>query len=43
MSPADVKATFGDASIFKENRVVFNISGNKLRLVARVNYPYRVV
>jgi mRNA interferase HigB len=42
-SPADVKATYGDASILKESRVVFNISGNKFRLVARINYPYRVV
>jgi len=22
---------------------VFNIAGNKFRLVARINYPYRVV
>ncbi len=42
-SPADVKATYGDASILKESRVVFNIAGNKFRLVARINYPYRVV
>ena len=42
-TPADVKATFGDASILKDSRVVFNIAGNKFRLVARINYPYRVV
>lgn len=42
-SPADVKATYGDASILKNNRVVFNIAGNKFRLVARINYPYRIV
>jgi mRNA interferase HigB len=41
--PADVKATYGDASILKNSRVVFNIGGNRFRLVARINYPYRVI
>ena len=42
-SPADVKADFGNASILRDGRVVFNIAGNKYRLVAWINYPYRVV
>ncbi len=42
-SPAEVKADFGSASILRDGRVVFNISGNKYRLVAWINYPYRVV
>ncbi len=42
-SPADVKAEFGNASILRDGRVVFNIAGNKYRLVAWINYPYRVV
>jgi mRNA interferase HigB len=42
-APADVKSTYGDASILKDSRVVFNIAGNRFRLVARINYPYRVV
>jgi mRNA interferase HigB len=42
-TPADVKATYGDASILKQGRVVFNIAGNRFRLVARINDPYRVV
>lgn len=42
-SPADVKAAFGNASILKDGRVVFNIAGNKHRLVVWINYPYRVV
>ena len=41
--PADVKQQYGDASILKKGRVVFNISGNKYRLVVRINYPYRVI
>jgi mRNA interferase HigB len=40
---ADVKASFGDASILKAGRVVFNISGNKYRLVTQINYAYGVV
>jgi len=42
-SPADVKATYRDASILKNGRVVFNIGGNRFRLVVRINYPYRIV
>ena len=41
--PADVKATYGDASILKNNRVVFNVGGNKYRLVARINYAYGIL
>ena len=42
-SPAEVKAQFRSASILKAGRVVFNIAGNKYRLIVRINYPYRVV
>ena len=42
-SPTDLKAEFGSASILQDGRVVFNIAGNKYRLVAWINYPYRVV
>ncbi len=41
--PADVKAQFGNASILRDGRVVFNIGGNKYRIVVWINYPYRVV
>ena len=41
--PADVKTQYRSASILKAGRVVFNICGNKYRLVVRVNYHYRVV
>lgn len=43
VSPADVKADFGNASILKDGRVVFNIAGNHYRLVVWINYMYRVV
>lgn len=42
-SPADVKADFRNASILRDGRVVFNIAGNKYRLVVWINYAYRVV
>jgi RelE-like HigB toxin of type II HigAB toxin-antitoxin system len=34
---------FGTASIQSDGRVVFNIAGNKYRLVVWINYSYRVV
>lgn len=39
----DVKAMYRMASILGGGRVVFNISGNKYRLVARINYAAAVV
>src|SRR5437879_937426 len=39
-SPADVKANYGTASILKDGRVVFNICGNKYRLVVWINYEF---
>jgi mRNA interferase HigB len=39
-SPADVKARYGTASILKDGRVVFNICGNKYRLVVWINYGF---
>lgn len=42
-SPAEVKADFSQASILKDGRVVFNVAGNKYRVVVWINYAYRVV
>lgn len=42
-TPSDVKRQFGNASVLKDGRVVFNIAGNKYRLVVWINYPYRVL
>jgi mRNA interferase HigB len=41
--PADVKRDVRSASILKDGRAVFNVAGNKYRLVVWINYPYRVV
>ena len=42
-SPADVKRAVRNVSILQDGRAVFNIAGNKYRLVVWINYPYRVV
>lgn len=42
-SPADIKTELRSASILRNGRVVFNIAGNKYRLVVWINYPYRVI
>ena len=41
-TPADVKRVYANASVVCENRVVFNIGGNKYRLVAAINYAFRI-
>ena len=33
----------GSGSILNDGRAVFNIAGNKYRIVVWINYPYRVV
>ncbi len=42
-TPADVKAKYRSASILRGGRVVFNIGGNKYRLVVKINYPFQVI
>ena len=41
-SPAEVKAMYGNASIVGGDRVVFNIGGNRYRLVVRFDYSRRL-
>jgi mRNA interferase HigB len=42
-SPGAIKAVYRSASLVGGNRVVFNIAGNKYRLVVKINYAYRVL
>jgi len=42
-SPVEVKEKYGTASIIGGNKVVFNIKGNKYRLVTKVNYGMKTV
>jgi mRNA interferase HigB len=40
---ADIKARYPQASVIDAERVVFNIGGNKYRLVVKVWFPGRAV
>lgn len=42
-NPSELKLDYKSASILKNGRVVFNIAGNKYRLVVWINFPYHVV
>jgi mRNA interferase HigB len=41
-SPAEVKAAHRNASILSNNRVVFNVAGNKYRLVVAMKYTAQI-
>lgn len=42
-SPTGVKDQYRSASILKNNRVIYNIAGNKYRLVVGINYGSKTV
>jgi mRNA interferase HigB len=39
----EIKDKYRNASILKNNRVVFNICGNKYRLIVKINYEVQIV
>ena len=41
--PSDIKKLYRSASILKNSRIVFNIVGNKYRLVVKIVYDYQIV
>ncbi|MAM70798.1 MAG: addiction module toxin RelE [Gammaproteobacteria bacterium] len=41
-TPHEVKNTFKNASIVGNKKVVFNIAGNKYRLIVSFNYDYQI-
>jgi len=41
--PADITKLYRSASILPDNRIVFNIKGNDYRLVAAINYDFKIV
>ena len=43
LNSAEVKRSYGTASILKADRVVFNIKGNDCRLVAAIDYRRQIV
>ena len=42
-TPAEIKAQYRNASILKGSRVVFNICGNKYRVIVRINFSASIV
>ncbi len=42
-SPRQIKKDYPSASFLADNRVVFNIKGNKYRLIVKINYDYSMV
>ncbi len=42
-SPLDVKAAHRNASVIANNRVVFNIKGNKYRLITLIRYDIGII
>ena len=42
-TPTDIKNVYRNVSIVANNRVIFNIKGNKYRLVVVVQYQYGIV
>ncbi len=41
--PADIRAQFRSVDFVGDNRVIFDIGGNKYRLVVHVYYPHQIV
>jgi len=41
--PADIEKVYRSASFLANNRVVFNIKGNKYRLVVAIQYDHAIV
>ena len=39
----DIKRMYSSASILNDNRVVFNVKGNKYRLIVKINFSYQMV
>ncbi len=41
--PNDIKSEYPSASIWANNRIVFNIKGNSYRLIVKISYTYQTV
>jgi mRNA interferase HigB len=42
-NPSEIKTAYAHASILRNGRIVFNIKGNKYRLIVKVNYELGLV
>lgn len=39
----DLKKEYPSASILEDTRIVFNIKGNRYRLIVKINYKYQIL
>ncbi|MCC6600798.1 MAG: type II toxin-antitoxin system HigB family toxin [Crocinitomicaceae bacterium] len=42
-SPREIKKEYPSASFLEDNRVVFNIKGNRYRLIVRINNDHQMI
>ncbi|MGB0165596.1 MAG: type II toxin-antitoxin system HigB family toxin [Luteibaculum sp.] len=38
----ELKLEYPNASVLKDNRIVFNIKGNRYRLIVKINFDYQL-
>ncbi len=38
----ELKSEYPSASILKDNKIVFNIKGNKYRLIVKINFDFQI-
>ena len=43
INPNEIKVEYPSASIIGNDRIVFNIKGNKYRLIVKINFDYQMV
>jgi len=43
LQPQDIKDAYRHASFVGDNRVVFNVAGNRYRLIVHVNYDFGIL
>ena len=39
----ELRKEYPSASILENNRIVFNIKGNRYRLIVKINYQYQII
>ena len=42
-TPSGIKQDYPSASFLFDNRIVFNIKGNKYRMIVKLNYDYQII
>lgn len=42
-NPNEIKEKYKNASIIGDNKIIFNICGNKYRLIVKINYLAKIV